>query len=146
MPRIVAGADFDCRMANPGRRLALGPAFQGDLEFWRWFVEGWTRAEEPRRLRCIIFLSAPVDVFWFRTHRNRCRGFWLETGVYLRYELDAGERSRFCGSSKSVADDNDMSTNVREQLDMVVSAWVLVSACDERPFAMGDSVLLRGDN
>ena len=39
MPRIVAGADFDCRMANPGRRLALGPEFDGDREFWRWFVE-----------------------------------------------------------------------------------------------------------
>ena len=29
---------------------------------------------------------------------------------------------------------------------MVLSAWVLKYACDERPFAMGDFVLSRGDN
>ena len=73
-------------------------------------------------------------------------GFCLETGVYWRYDLDAGERSRFCGSSKSVAGENDISINVLELLGMVVSAWVLVSLCAERPAALGDCVLLRGDN
>ena len=34
MPRISAGADFIFRTANPGRRLVLGPEFQGNLEFW----------------------------------------------------------------------------------------------------------------
>ena len=29
---------------------------------------------------------------------------------------------------------------------MVVSAWVLVSPCAERPAGLGDCVLLRGDN
>ena len=33
MPRIAAGADFACRTANPGRRLALGPEVRGDLDF-----------------------------------------------------------------------------------------------------------------
>ena len=41
MPLIAAGTDYACRMANPGRRVALGPEFHGDLEFWRWlFSEG----------------------------------------------------------------------------------------------------------
>ena len=39
MPRISAGADFGFRTANLGRRLVLGPEFQGNLEFWRWFIE-----------------------------------------------------------------------------------------------------------
>ena len=30
MPRLSAGADFGFRTANPGRRLVLGPKFQGD--------------------------------------------------------------------------------------------------------------------
>ena len=38
LPRIAAGAEYACRMVNPGRRVALGPAFHGDLEFWYWFV------------------------------------------------------------------------------------------------------------
>ena len=38
MPRIAAGADYACRMVNPGRSVALGPEFHGDLEFWLWFV------------------------------------------------------------------------------------------------------------
>ena len=76
-------------------------------------------------------------------------GFCLETGVYWRYDLDAGKRSRFCGSSKSVAGENDVSIDVLELLGMVVSAWVLASRCAERPAALGDyvcCVLLRGDN
>ena len=39
MPRIAAGDDSAGRMANPGRRVALGPEFHADLEFWRWFVD-----------------------------------------------------------------------------------------------------------
>ena len=33
MPRIAAGDHFAGRMANPGRRVALGPEFHADLEF-----------------------------------------------------------------------------------------------------------------
>ena len=148
MPRIAAGADFAGRMANPGRRLALGPEFHGDLEFWRWFVEEGLDARGG-------ILSAPMYHLLERPPRRTLfsdasktavGGFCLETGVYWRYELDDGERSRFCGSSKSVADENDISINVLELLGMVVSAWVLVSACAERPSVMGDCVLLRGDN
>ena len=67
-------------------------------------------------------------------------GFCLETGVYWRYDLDAGERYRFCGSSKPVTGENDMSINVLELLGMDVSALVLVSPCAERPAALGDCV------
>ena len=35
MPRITTGADFTCRTDNPGRRVALGPEFHGNHEFWR---------------------------------------------------------------------------------------------------------------
>ena len=33
MPRIAAGDHFAGRMANPGRRVALGPEFHADLGF-----------------------------------------------------------------------------------------------------------------
>ena len=35
MPHTTAGADFACRTANAGRRVALGLEFQGNLEVWR---------------------------------------------------------------------------------------------------------------
>ena len=73
-------------------------------------------------------------------------GFCLEAGIYWRYELDTAEQSRFCGSSTVVTGENDISINALELLGMVVSAWVLVSPCAERPSATGDCVLLRGDN
>ena len=38
MPRIAADAEYARRMVNPGRRLALGPEFDGDLECWCRFV------------------------------------------------------------------------------------------------------------
>ena len=50
MPRIAAGVEFADLMANPGRRVALGSEFHGDLELWRWFVDvGLTRPAEPFR-------------------------------------------------------------------------------------------------
>ena len=66
-------------------------------------------------------------------------------GVYWSYELIDRERSRFCGSSGSVGCEDDLSINVLE-LGMVVSMWVLVGLCAERPSARGDCVLFRGDN
>ena len=38
MPRVASGAGYAYRMAEPGRRVALGPEFHGDLELWRWFA------------------------------------------------------------------------------------------------------------
>ena len=148
MPRISAGADFGFRTANPGRRLVLGSEVQGDLEFWRWFVEEGLDAR-GRALSAPMYhlLERPSQRTLFSdASKTAVGGFCLEAGVYWRYGLDAGEQSRFCGSSKSVAGENDTSINVLELLGMVVSAWVLVSPCAERPAALGDCVLLRGDN
>ena len=39
MPRIAADDHYAGRMANSGRRVALGPEFHADLEFGRWFVD-----------------------------------------------------------------------------------------------------------
>ena len=38
LPRVASGAGFAFRMPDPGRCVALGPEFHGDLEFWRWFA------------------------------------------------------------------------------------------------------------
>ena len=73
-------------------------------------------------------------------------GYCLETGVYWRYNLTVQKPSRFCDSSKSVHGVDDLSINVLDLLGMVVSAFVLVCSCADRPSATADCVLLRGDN
>ena len=143
MPRISAGSDFGFRTANLGRRLVLGPEFQGNLYFWRWFIEegldvrGGTLSAPMYHL-----LERPSQCTPFSdASKNAVGGFCHETGVNWRYDIDGGERSRFCGSSKSVAGENDISMNVLELLGMIVSPWVVVSLCAERPAALGDCVL-----
>ena len=49
------------------------------------------------------------------------------------------------GHRLSVAGMDDISINVLVNLGMIVSGWVLVFSCAERPSATGDCVLLRGD-
>ena len=78
--------------------------------------------------------------------KNRRREILSRTGVYWRYDLTAQEKSRFCGSSKSVRGVDDLSISVLERLGMVVSAFFLVSSCADRSSATGDCVLLRGDS
>ena len=140
MPRISAGADFGFRAANLGRRLVLGPEFQRDLEFWRWFVkEGLDARGGTLPAPMYHLLGCPSQPTLFSdASKTAVGGFCIEPGVYWRYDLDEGERSRFCGSRKSVAGENDISINVLELLGMVVFAWVLVSPCAERPAGLGD--------
>ena len=108
MPRMSAGADFGFRKANPGRRLVLGHEFQGDLYFWRWFVEEGSDARGGT-------LSAPMyhllerpsqRTMFSDASKTAVGGFCVEPGVYWRYDLYAGERSRFHWSRKSVAGEN----------------------------------------
>ena len=148
MPRIAAGDHFAGRMADPGRRVALGPEVHADLELWRWFVDKGVDARGG-------VLSAPMyhllerpaqRTLFSDASKIAVGGYCLETGVYWRYDLTAQEQSRFCGSSKSVRGVDDLSINVLELLGMVVSAFVLVSSCADRPSATGDCALLRGDN
>ena len=148
MPGIAAGDHFAGRMANPVRRVALGPEFHADLEFWRWFVDEVVDARDG-------VLSAPMYHLLERPARRTLfsdaskiavRGYCLETGVYWRYDLTAQEQSRFCGSSTYVRGVDDLSVNVLERLGMVVSAFFLVSSCADRPSATGDCALLRGGN
>ena len=92
-------------------------------------------------------LERPAQHILFSVARINAVGvFCLETGVYWRYDLSVEEQSRFCCSSRFVAGMNEISINVLELLGMVISAWVPVSSCSERPSAMGDCVLLRGNN
>ena len=106
-----------------------------------------TRVGAPCRRRCIVCLSVLRDGPCARTRLKPLSVFFcLETGVSWRYELNDRARSRFCDSSGSVGCEDDFSINVLELLGMVVSAWVLVVLCAERPLARGDCVLLRGDN
>ena len=114
MPRITAGVDFACRTVNPARRVVAGPKLHGDLEFCRWFVAEGLDARG-------VCLSAPMCHLLERPARRTLfsnaskeviGGSCIETGIYWSYELDPAEQFRFCGSSKAVADVNDISINV----------------------------------
>ena len=148
MPRIVAGDHFAGRMANPGRRVALGREFRTDLEFWRWFVDNGVNARGGvLSAPMYLLLERPAQRTLFSdSSKTAVGGFCLETGVYWRYDLTAQEQSRLCGSSKSVRGVDDLPVNVLERLGMVKSAFVVVSSCADRPSATGDCALLRGDD
>ena len=148
MPRIAAGDHFAGRIANPGRRVAVGPDFHADLEFWRWFVGKGVDAR-------IGVLSSPMyhllerpaqRTLFSDASKTAVGGYCFETGIYWWYDLTAQIQSRFCGSSKSFRGVDDLSINVLELLGMVVSAFVLVSSCADRPSATGECALLRGDS
>ena len=152
MPRIATGNHCASRMANPGRRVALGPEFHADLEFWWWLVD---KGVDPRggvlSAPMYHFQERPAQRTLFSDESNTpAGGYCLETGVYWRYDLTVQEQSRFCGSSKSVRGVDDLSINVIGLLvigllGIVVAAFV-VASCADRPSATGDCVLLRGDN
>ena len=129
MPRMAAAGDlFAGCIANSGRRVALGPEFHADLEFWRWFVDKAVDA------RGGVFSALMYHFLERWAQRALCLDasktavgrFYPETGVYWRYDLTAQEQSRFSGSSKSVRGVDDSSINVLERLGMVVSAFFLV--------------------
>ena len=149
MPRIAAGDQFPGQMANPGRCVALGPEFHADLDFCRWFVDRGVDARGGVLSAPMyrFLLDRPAQHTWFLdASKTAVGGYFLETGVHWRYDLTAEEQSRFCGSSKSVRGVDDLSINVPGRLGMVVSAFVLVSSCADRPSVTGDRALLRGDN
>lgn len=70
----------------------------------------------------------------------------METGLYWPYTLSKEEQSRFCGSSKHLLSQEGISISALELLSMVMSAYVLVVVCRERPAGDSDCILLRGDN
>ena len=142
MPRIAAGVEYARRMANHGRRVALGPEFHGDLEFWRWFVsEGLVAVGGILSAPMYHLLERPAQRTLFSdASKNAIGVFCLEAGVYWRCDLSVEKQSRFWGSSRSVAGMDGISINVLELVGMTISAWVLVSSFAERPSATGDCV------
>ena len=144
MPRIEAGDHFAGQMANPRRRVALGPEFHAGLEFWRWFVDKGVDARgRVLSVPMYHFLERSAQrTFFSDASKAAVGGYCLETGVCWRYDFTAQEQSRFCGSSKCVRGVDDLSMNVLELFCMVVSAFILVSSCADRPSATGDCALL----
>ena len=83
MPRIAAGDHLAGRMANPGRRVALGPEFHADLEFWRWFVDKGADVRDgvlsapmyhlqERPAQRTLFSDASIAAVGGMLSRNRC--------------------------------------------------------------------------
>ena len=124
-----------------GGVLPSGPSSMG---ISRWFVDRGldARGGVSSAPMCRL-LERPAQRALFSDASNTAvGGYCIETGVCWRYNLTAQEQSRFCGSSKSVHGEDDLSNNVLEVLGMVVSAFVPVSSCADRPSATGDCALL----
>ena len=129
MPRIAAGDHFAGRVANPGRRVALGPEVHADFEIWRWFVVDKGIDARGGVLSAMMhhLLERPAQRTLFSDASKTAVGeYCFETGVYWHYDLTAQDKLRFCGWIKSVRGVDDLSINVLERLGVVVSAFVLV--------------------
>ena len=96
MPRIAACAEYVCRMVNPGRRVALGPEFREDLEFWRWFVsEGLDAQRGTLSAPMYHLLERPAQRTLFSdASKTAIEALCLATGVYRRFDLNVEEQSR----------------------------------------------------
>ena len=93
-----------------------------------------------------LVLRPPLRTLFSDASKPVVGGYRLETGFWWRYTFDENERARFCGYSTMVTGENDISINIAELLGMVMSAWMLVILCGERPDNTCNSALLRGDN
>ena len=64
----------------------------------------------------------PCPTLTSGAYKQAVEGFCLEIGQYWRYDLSEEELARFCGSSKHLPSQDDISFNVLELLGMVMSA------------------------
>ena len=145
---LPASAVFESGLAEPTRRITLGPMFHDELEDWRWFVEKGLVARGGSLCSPMFNIVARPPTFSILTDASKraIGGYCPEGGQYFRYDLSEEEQSRFVGSSKYVVGENDISINVLELLGMVVGAWLLIVKQQRAPAGASDRVLLRGDN
>ena len=113
IPRIAAGDHFAGRLANPGRRVALGPEFHANFEFWRWFVgKGVDERGGVLSAPMNNLLERPAQrTFFSDASKTAVGGYCLEIGVCWRYDLTAQKQSLFSSSSKPVRGVDDLSNN-----------------------------------
>ena len=83
MPRVASGAGYAYGVTDPGWRVALGPEFHGDLEFWRWFAaEGLDARGGTLSAPMYRLLERPARRTLFSDASKAAVGsFCLETGV-----------------------------------------------------------------
>ena len=83
MPRVASGAGYAYRMTEPGRRVALGPEFHGDLEFCWFAAEGIDARGGTLSAPMYRLLERPARRTLFsEASKTAVGGFCLETGVY----------------------------------------------------------------
>ena len=90
------------------------------------------------RPRCRTLVS---DAF-----KHAVGGFCLETGSHWRYGVSGEELVCFYEITKHLQTQDSFSISALELLGMVMSAYMFVVVCGERPLGDRDCVLLRGDN
>ena len=83
VPHVASGAGYAYRMPEPGRRVALGPEFHGDLELLRWFAaEGLDARGGTLSAPMYRLLERPARRTLFSDASKAAVGsFCLETGV-----------------------------------------------------------------
>ena len=155
MQRLLAHANMSLSLATGfsslserfRRLVPLGPVFHGDLEFWRLVVQGRHGCKRWGVVRTYASsgTTPAMPHFYFGNVQARFRGFCFKTGQYWRYDLSQEELARFCGSSKHLQAQDSISINALELLGMVMSAYILVVECGERPVEDRDCMMLQGD-
>ena len=128
--------------------IPLGSEFHDDLEVWRWIVEEGMGTSEGglSAPMCRLVARPPCHHLISDAFTHAVGGFCLETGQYWRYNLSEKTLARFRGSIKHLQSQDSSSINTIELLGMMMSAYMLVVVCGERPVGDKDCVLLRGDN
>jgi hypothetical protein len=119
----------------------------GDFNFWSWALALDSRVVG---VPISVLVTRAPDRCWFSdASYTAIGGLCSVTGFYWRYVLDVEQRGRLIRSVRidgKLVQDGWLHINLLELVGMVVTAWVIVVQCGQRPQLGGETVLLRGDN
>ena len=94
---------------------------------------------------CRLVACPPYRSLISNASKHAVGAFCLEISQYWRYDLYEEELARFCGSSKHLQSHDNISTNTLNLVGIMMSAYMFVVVCGERPVGDKDCVLLRDD-
>ena len=129
-------------------RIHLGPDFHADVSFWRLLVEGGLGSPAGRLSAPLYrsYMQPPMFTLSSDASGDAMGEFIFGpkpgSGVWWRFDFDDDVRARL---RATVRDWNDLSINVLELLDAVITVLIFVTQSDARPRYARDTILMRGD-
>ena len=129
------------------RVVDLGLEFYNDIAFWKWAID--QQLVRKRESLCAPIydhiMRAPARRYYFNASFTVIGGFRSELKVYRRYSL--AEALTLELKKRSVTKQaGSITINMLELVGMMMSAFVMQIAENDRPEYAGDTILLRGDN